>query len=105
LVLLAQLLNSREIGAIGGIVPIEPIGLRKSWGHLRKRYPEAFSTSAAAIFAWHNAELDGCLKAKRWLCALHHLDLLLAAQPDDPQLQQLRAQTQTSLDQDKPKQK
>ena len=49
---LAELLASRRVDDVSGMVPLTSGDLKSRWDQLRRKYPEAFSSSPAAVAAW-----------------------------------------------------
>jgi WD40 repeat protein len=54
--MLAELLAGRRVDDVSGLVPLSAAELKSRWDHLHPKYPESFTSSAAAVAAWERGE-------------------------------------------------
>ncbi len=99
LVLLAQLLSGNRIEEAGGFRPLAASESFAGWTNLTAKDPEAFRSSAADVFAWHQQEAKACEQAWNWWSAIFHLNYLLASKPEDASLLDRRKYAQLALEQ------
>jgi WD40 repeat protein/tetratricopeptide (TPR) repeat protein/tRNA A-37 threonylcarbamoyl transferase component Bud32 len=92
LVLQAQLLMEHQLDATGGLVPLDPEALGRTWQLLKARYPDAFAPSPRPVLAWHRRQAERCETAKLWFAAGFHLGRLIDAEPADGSLRFRRGQ-------------
>ena len=109
LTLIAQLLSGNQNIQAGGVLPQAAESLREHWQNMQARFPLDFSVTpdeialwqqreANASELWHRREAELCERGQRWFAARFHLDRLLGAHPDDPDLRDRRAAVQARLD-------
>lgn len=97
LVLLAELLSGNRVDETGGFHPVEATSLLRAWNYLRIKSPEQFADSPGETRAWHEHEARTCEQAWNWWSACFHLKWLLAARPEEEQLQHRLAYAELAL--------
>jgi WD40 repeat protein len=54
--MLAELLARRRVDDVSGLVPLTTDELKSRWDQLRPKYPESFTSPAAAVAAWERGD-------------------------------------------------
>jgi WD40 repeat protein/tetratricopeptide (TPR) repeat protein len=93
---LADVLSGERIGG-GGPATLSPAELRASWEELAARQPGLRTAPPEDVLAWHRRAAEWCQRADRWALSLHHLDALLAADPQDAAALRQRARAHEEL--------
>ena len=73
LVLLAQLLSAKQVDATDGLIGVESADQHRVLERLRPRYPTDFTASVPETLAWHQREVEACLRERNGPAALLHL--------------------------------
>jgi eukaryotic-like serine/threonine-protein kinase len=96
LVLLAELLAGHRLESVGSELSASRTVI---WQTLHTRYPALFAPSPIRQRLWREELVERSEKTGLWSAAAFHLDFLVAANPDDPnlRLRRARARDQAAL--------
>lgn len=85
---LARALSGSRLDPTGNTEALDPDDWQRAWRDLKARHPEAVAASPAEAATWHLRQAEASERAGQWSAARFHLQQLLAAEPDDPELRQ-----------------
>ncbi len=88
--LIAEILNGTRPSAKGPGIAQETS--YDSWRKMKAKYPADFMTTHEELLAWHRQQAALSKEEGRWRAALFHYDHLLALEPADQAVIQLRAE-------------
>jgi WD40 repeat protein len=86
LIKMAQILSGQHIEPDAGPEPMEAAALEADFQKMLARYPDEFAFTTSGGAAWRERQAASSEWDGDWYAARFHLDRLILAHPDDPEL-------------------